>query len=459
MPDSFIPVTQLPSDFVAGGSPPVSALPADTQGAPIVSQGSFLPISRDAAGNMHFDPNAGILGAAISAFTLPHDVYTGAQPIAGPQGGIDPQLTGRALGAATFMSPASVAMRAGELVPGALARNAVPTAGQLKNAANIGYDAARGAGLDISGDAVANMATGLQQSLTGDRGIIAKTAPKTFAILDELANPPPSASTTIGIPGLDAAREGLSNISLEGGTDGLAARTSVRGIDDFMSSLDDNSVAASAPGAPPVADVAQTLANARGNYAAAQRSNAITGTLDRANTGVLDRAEARADASHSGANIDNAIRQRVASFLQNPSNVAGFSQPELDALNGVVSGGPIQNAARAIGNLFGGGGGLGHLFGMVSGFGIGHALGGDAEAGAIGAMLPSSIGISAKALENALARRNLADADQIIRMNSPLYRAMQMQGETMRPAVGPNVAAQRMLLPGLLSQDQPGTPY
>lgn len=423
------------------------------QQPPPPSSGMFWPISWDAQGNPHFDPNAGILGAIRSAFTLPADVYSGKTPMQGPQGGINPEVVNRGIGFAALASPASAAMRAGELIPGELAAPAVPSAAALKKAGGLGYDAARASGLEIKGDAVANMASGLQQNLQSDYGIIAKTAPKTFGVLDELANAPPN--STVGIPGMDAARRGLSAISLEGGTEGLAARNSVGRLDDFMSSLDDSQLAPTNPGTASAQGVAQTLANARGNYAAAQRSNDVMGGLDRANTGIMERAEARAEASHSGTNIDNAIRGRVASFLQNPANVAGFSQPEIGALKGVVAGGPLQNAARYVGNLFGGGGGLGHLLGMASGFGIGHALGGDAEAGAIGAMVPGSLGVTAKALENALARRNLAAADQTIRMNSPLYRAMVQQGTAYAPRGLLNPLIARGLLSPIANQFGP----
>lgn len=194
---------------------------------------------------------------------------------------------------------------------------------------------------------------------------------------------------------------------------------------------------------------AQSFKDANANYAAAQRSNDLAGGLDRANTGIFEQAEARAHASHSGTNIDNSIRQRVASFLQNPNNVAGFSTPEIDALQNLVRGGAVQNAARRVGNLFGGGGGWGQLAAGFGGAMLGqHTLG--PEGAALGAMFPTATGMSAKALENSLARSRLGGADEMIRMNSPLYRMMQSQPQ-MLPSLDSWYGLGKGMLPGMLA--------
>jgi hypothetical protein len=462
--DDLIPQRQSP-DAAAAASPG-----ADFSDLLPNYRGSILPFSTDAQGNNHLDWSAGLPGALWSAFTAPGDAATGRlpTPYSGYTPGRDsanassatasldaPEARQRASDFAQFFGSSGAALRAGEAIPGVFTKKTIPTAQQLKAAAGAGYDAARASGLEVSGDAVGDMARGLQSTLQSDQGIIEKTAPKTYALLDELANPP--ANSSVGIPGLLAAKSGLSNLSLEPGTEGLAARHALAGLRVFMSSLDDSQLAPSNLRAAPAQDsaaVAQTIRDADANYAAAQRSNDLTGTLDRANTGILERAEARAEASHSGRNLDNAIRQRVASFLQNPENLAGFSQPEIDALKSVVAGGPVQNTARFVGNTLGGGGGLGHLIGIGAGALGGAHLGGG-EGAAIGAMLPSAVGTAAKTLENNLARRSLNSADETVRQNSPLYRAMQAQGLLARPAIGGSSAVWRAILPGLLA---PATP-
>jgi hypothetical protein len=266
------------------------------------------------------------------------------------------------------------------------------------------------------------MAQQVQQTLQNEHGIIEKTAPKTYSILNEMTNPPQGGIGTYS--GLEAARRGLSGISTEGGTEGFAAQKAIPELDKFIDWI------------------SPEAATARANYAAAQRSNALTGDLDKANTGILEQAEARAHASHSGMNIDNATRQRVASFLQNPQNLYGYSPEEIAALNNLVRGGAVQNTARRIGNTFGGGGGLGSLFAAGLGATVGGNLMPGVEGTALGATLPTALGMSAKGLENTLARRRLSVVDEAVRARSPLAQQMQSQ---MLPAMGLNNAYMRSL--------------
>jgi hypothetical protein len=380
--------------------------------------GSILPISADAQGNPRFDANAGILGRIIGAFKAPGDVYTGKSPIL-----VDdkpsPDLTGRAIDFASFFGPVGTVTRAA--MPDSMSKPSVPTAAELKAAGAAGYDKARASGLDISGKAIANLSNDITQFLQGEHGVIPATAPKTYATIDKLAAPPEGGFVTIS--GLDAARRGLSQVSREGGTDGFASGHAVRRIDDFLSSLDDSAVAPSSNPAVSPQNVARILGDARGNYAAAMRSNALTGALDRAPTGIGQRADLSAAASNSGMNVDNLIRQQTRNMMQNPEKMAGFSQPEIDALRQVVEGGAVRNTARHVGNLLGGGGGLGQAVLAGMGAAAGGAAGGGPGAVA-GAALPLAAGVAAKSLQNRLGMRDLNLADMVTRSNSPLYRDM-----------------------------------
>src|SRR5690606_31145109 len=183
----------------------------------------------------------------------------------------------------------------------------------------------------------------------------------------------------------------------------------------------------------------------RGNYAAAMRSNDLTGKLDRANTGILERAEVRAQAANSGRNIDNTIRSKVASLLEKPKEVSGFSDPELAALNKVVEGGAGRNTARYIGNLLGGGGGIGQ-----AGIGALGGAGGAAVAGipgaAVGAIAPAAVGAGAKAIANQLAKRSLNQVDELVRTRSPLYQEALRAADTMPAHLGKKATIAKMLL-------------
>ncbi len=423
--------------------------------------GSILPMRRDAQGGLHLAvPGliSGLFDTAASAVAAPGDAYMGRLPTPYTQvrvpsndpesvgiaalrnvgvpatGGIAPDAINRAIDfASIFGGQPGVASRAGELMPGEIAAaTPVPSAQALKQAAGAGYDAARASPLTVPGSDIADMAQQLQGQLASEHGVIPKTAPKTYAILDELANPPFGAEGNYS--GLEAARRGLSSIAGEGGTEGYAAQRAIPQLDQFIDSI------------------SPTAADARANYAAAMRSNDLTGTLDRANTGILERATTRAEATHSGTNIDNAIRQRVASLLEKPSEVGGFSDPEIAALQNVVAGTFPQNAARRVGNVLGGGGGLGQLAALGGGALLGgHVIGG-VEGPALGAMLAPAIGTSAKGLENVLARRSLNNVDELVRQRSPLYDAMSSQMPS--PSLSGNLLTSTPTLATLLGSQQ-----
>lgn len=372
-----------------------------------VYSGGILPFSKDAEGNVSFDSNAGLLGTIKRAFTLPGEVY---------EGKVDPlsdEGIGRAFEMGATLSPANPAVRSGELaVPGV--KNALrppdltpPTAEALKAAGAAGYDAARDMGVHYSSDAVARVAEAARRSMEAD-GILDELAPKTFSILDKLGNPP--AGSTAPLAGLEAARRGLGNAGKDftNPTEQLAAHRVSEAIDEFIQGGDPASVVAG-----PAAAAARTIEDARGNYAAGMRSDKLTG--------VEEAADLRAGAANSGLNLDNSVRGRIASLLLNPKAAAGFSAEERGLLEEVAKGTPTRNAIRYVGNLLGGGGGLGTA---VVGGGAGLYSGSAAIAAALSVGLPVA-GFAAKRGANALTRRALGAADEAGRSRSPLYRQMQ----------------------------------
>src|SRR5205823_11291754 len=99
-----------------------------------------------------------------------------------------------------------------------------PNAQQLKSAASAGYKAAEASPNLVAGDAVANMATGIKDTLENGKGFIAARAPQTHSIIDELGAPPSGNgifSASGNYSGLAAARERLAEVASEGGNNGL----------------------------------------------------------------------------------------------------------------------------------------------------------------------------------------------------------------------------------------------
>src|SRR5205823_4489601 len=114
-----------------------------------------------------------------------------------------------------------------------------------------------------------------------------------------------------------------------------------------------------------------------------------------------------AAAANSGLNTENKLRQGVNALLTNPSRIRGFSPDVVEALTAFRDGDRSANAMRAVGNLFGGGGGLGA-----------------AMVGAVADIKLPGIGFALKYLGNRNAIKNFDKIDEMVRANSPLGRAM-----------------------------------
>jgi hypothetical protein len=372
-------------------------------------RGDFLPISSNEAGeDVRFDSDAGIVGAVKRAFTLPGDVMSGkVDPM-------DPAIRDRTLDLAAIISPAAVPLRAGEMaIPGALkafrrAEPKAPTAEALKEAGAVSMDRAGEMGVEYTGPAIKSMAEGIQTALES-KGIIEKLSPKTFAIIGELRNPPPDAIGTVR--GLVAARRALQEAAgdFQNPTEQKAASAAIEELDRFiMGGAPAGSVAG------PAAAAGRALEEGRGNFAAAFRSERVTG--------ATERADLRAAAANSGANIDNAVRQRFADILLKPKDARGYSAEELAAIERVARGSLGRNTARRVGNLLGGGGGLGQMISSAVGAAGGSAV--DPSLAVVGAIGLPTVGYGTKALANTLARRSAESVDEMVRKRSPLYEKM-----------------------------------
>lgn len=401
--------------------------------------GSILPLSRDAEGNVSFDSDAGIVGAIKRAITLPGDLMTGKTALRDSEGNISDEVIGRSFEMGAVASPVNPAVRSGDrAIPGvgmAMRPEKVkpPTAQALHAAADEGYDSARNMGVDYKSDAVANVARALQADLEKD-GILAELAPKSFAVLNKLTSPPEGSVAPFA--GVEAARRAFRHAARDfnNPTDQEAARRIIDGLDEFVVGADPKSVVAG-----PASDVGRTIGEARGNYAAAKRSDKLTG--------IEEAAELRAAAANSGQNLDNSVRARIVSLLQKPKEAAGFTAAEKKQLEKVARGTVGRNATRAVGNLLGGGGGLGSVAAGAAGGTAGGFAGGPIGA-VVGAMIPA-VGFGAKRASNALTSRALRQSDEATRMRSPLYE--QLQRDAPMTAIDPakQAAVVRALLLGL----------
>ena len=383
-------------------------------------RGNLLPFGEDAQGNKEL-ATPKILKDVATLALLPGHAARG--------GSYTPQDT---LALAGLMSPMSPAARVGELTPAYMRpglkakKTVVPTAQELKEAAKGGYDKAAGMDVEYSAQAVKNLGDNIIAKLENESRIRPLNK-KLFALLDEIRNPP--ADSTVTLPNLDNFRKQLS--FLAGDKDpakAAAARIALGKLDDFLE-LGGVETAASG-GAVAGAAAPQTLPalqgegarsaaqraggilkDARGNYAASARSQALAD--------IGDASELRAAANNSGQNIGNTLRQKLASLRLSGKGSRGFTKEELNAIEQVINGTASTNALRRVSNLLGGGGGLGQLMVGSAGAGYGGAVGG--FPGAVVGALPAVAGMAARKGANVLTTRQLENLAKMTRTRSPLY--------------------------------------
>ena len=362
--------------------------------------GGILPFSIDENGKGRFDSDAGIVGAAKRAFMTPGDVYSRKIDLNTPEGFARAQELG------SFLSPVSPAVRASPL--GVVAPTVkAPTAEALKAAADKSYNAVWEMGVDYATPAVTKMVGDFRTALE-KASTLAESAPRTEGILRRFDNPP--AGSVVSTEGLAAARRAAEYVAKDGGSEAerTAASRLVEEIDSFIASADPRSVVAG-----PASTAAETMAKARANAAAQQRSAAITG--------LEGRADLRAATTAPDPKLDMTNRKLAASVIENSELARRFTPEELASLDRLALGGRLRNGLRSVNTVLEGSGGLGPIISAGGGLG---ALTGSPTVTAIGTAAVAAapgVGRLARLGQNALARRALNAADEATRQRSSLY--------------------------------------
>ena len=397
--------------------------------------GKLLPFSRDANG-MRFDSNAGLLGSFKRAFTLPQEVYSGQ---------IDPKSDegmARAAEMATVVSPVSPALAAGgKAIPG-IAQElkgmpSVPSTQMLRETGAAQFGKMREMGVDYKAAPISDMANKLKSDLYKE-GVRENLAPDSFAVIEGLANPAPGAFATLA--DLHSARQTLQNSAqnFNRPKEQAVASEAIRRLDEFIAQSDPQTVLAG-----PAAEAAGVFKDALGNYAASARAK----SLDKVGT----KAERSASRANSGANLDNAIRQRVTGLLDSDKQLSGFSEAERTALDGIVRGTTGGNVVRRAGNILGGGGGIGSIMSGAAGAGAGSMISGDPLVTALLAAAVPAAGMAVKGAGNAMTKRALGAVNEQVRMRSPLYEAL-LRDAKLSPV---NAGGRDALVRALMLSQQP----
>jgi hypothetical protein len=283
-----------------------------------------------------------------------------------------------------------------ELVAARRAAQAVPSADALKDAARAGYTDPAVAAVKIKPQAVKDLGATIENDLVtqGFRPRVNQGA-SVFDTVRELKNAP----GPVSVQDIDSVRKALGVVGKSGipTPDSVAANKAISHIDNFLPNLNQSDLLAG-----DAAAANDILRNARGNWAAAKRSNMLTDKID--------AAELQAASANSGHNIENALRQRVRSILTSPKLSRGLSAEERSAMESFVRGSTSANVMRHVSNLLGGGGGLGSIASGAAGFFAG---------GPFGALAAPTTGVALKALNNMNAGQKVRALDTLIRSRSP----------------------------------------
>lgn len=283
-------------------------------------------------------------------------------------------------------------------------RVAAPTLADIETARDADYAHVRSMGVTIQPAALQREIGGIRTNLEND-GLTQDVAGPTIGVLDRLIN----RQAPISFTELDNTRKILGNMargatspsSMERMNAGAAQRA-IQEIDNVLPTLQPSDFAS---GANRHAEIVQRLANARDNAAAAFRSQALAQ--------AEFKAENNAGAANSGANVENALRQQAKAILNNPARLRGYNQAERDQLQRFVRGEGGRNLIRWVGNLLGGGGGLGMLgTGAAGAFALGPA-----------GLAAPVLGWGIKQAGNAASRRAFNQLDEMVRQRSALGQA------------------------------------
>lgn len=283
-----------------------------------------------------------------------------------------------------------------------------PTVAELKTASRAGYNHPTVAAVEIDPASVSNLSTKIENDLL-KRGFRARNEP---AVFDEVkALVPSKGVASVSVADLDSARKALGLMARERDSVGqftpkaTAARHAADEISDYLPNISKADVIAGDPVA-----ASAIMRDAQSNWGAAKRAEQVDLQLT--------RAERQAAKSGSGGNVENSMRQKIATILDNPKRTVGYNAPERQAMEDIVRGTRGRNALRMAGKV-GVDGGLSLMLNAGAAMGTG------------GATIPiTAAGTIARILGQRSTARAGRDLSEMVRGRSALHGAAAPIGPT-----------------------------
>lgn len=293
-------------------------------------------------------------------------------------------------------------------VVGGKAPSSAPSIGELKSAARQGYQSAAVKELELAPQTVSNAATGIRARLDAE-GFDEIIGTKAHNILKRLESVPDGATLTG--QNLHSIQKTLGKAAQSiDPQERAAARMALNEFNGFLENIPAQAVKRGS-----VEDFVNTMREANANYARAMQASNIDSKII--------QAETRAAAANSGMNVANTIRQRMADVKLNPKQNRGMHPEDIAAAGQVAEGTALGNTIRKIGNIAGGGGGLGTLAAGAVGATAGGVYGGDQQSIGIGGFALPALGFAMRGIGNRMTLNQAHRLSEAIRTRAPLASA------------------------------------
>lgn len=335
---------------------------------------------------------------------------------------------GSAYGVTKELAPDNKSLQVASTIAGSLAGNqvanlvpgfaeaapraiGVPTTQQLHDVSNDLYTAARNSDVRLTPDAMQRLAT-QAATATHDFAYDPQLQPGVQVLMRRMADLAQNGAGAADIMNLKKIAAGIASSAGDNESERTLARILDRQISDFIPTLSQDEVAS-------------------GNLGEFNRNLQIADHLwsRYAKANDLDErmynARIQASATGSGGNLDNLMRQRIASILKDPHQREMYTPDEVSQMEHVTAGGGVpQTIARIISKASPQGNGL-------MGAGAGMAL----MSGHPWLAVPFAAGAIAKPINQAMTNRSVQNLSNLFRAGGQegLVRAL-----TQTP---PNVAA------------------
>lgn len=270
----------------------------------------------------------------------------------------------------------------------AIIKEAAPTIDALKDQARQVYKQIDDLGAVVDSSRITGLVRNLNSSIKSE-GFNKRIHPKVAAALDEFNSVD---GRNLAVSDLDTLRKVARSAaaSIEPDESRLGSMM-IEKVDDFMDSLTPEALVGGKSG-----DVGGLYKDARQLWGRARKAEDIEFALEKAR--------------NQASGFENGIRVQFRSLLNNKKKIRGYSPEEVEAMQKVVRGGGIENAAKAIGKFgFTEGQATSMLMGSLG------VAGGAAVGGGVGAVAVPLIGQVSKNLAQKMTRNNAEMVSRLVR--------------------------------------------